>query len=74
MTTTTASGSRRLEVGDRDGYGHTGLLNTYTTLLSTSRRGLTIALLVNRSHVDLGGMLLAAPVHGPSLLEPRRRH
>jgi D-alanyl-D-alanine carboxypeptidase len=63
-------GAQRLEVGDTDGYGHTGLLNTYTTLLfHVPQEGVTIALLVNRSHVDLGGMLVADPASGPSLLE-----
>lgn len=63
-------GAQRLEVGDTDGYGHTGLLNTYTTLLfHVPEEGVTIALLVNRSHVDLGGMLTAEPPGGPSLLE-----
>jgi D-alanyl-D-alanine carboxypeptidase len=63
-------GVQRLEVDDIDGYGHTGLLNTYTTLLfHIPEEGVTIALLVNRSHVDLGGMLTAEPPDGPSLLE-----
>lgn len=63
-------GVQRLEVGDSDGYGHTGLLNTYTTMLyHVPEERLTIALLVNRSHVDLGGMLTAEPPGGPSLLE-----
>lgn len=63
-------GAQRLEVGDSDGYGHTGLLNTYTTLLfHVPEERVTIALLVNRSHVDLGGMLTAEPADGPSLLE-----
>ena len=63
-------GVQRLEVGDLEGYGHTGLLNTYTTLLfHVPEERVTIALLVNRSHVDLGGMLTAEPLDGPSLLE-----
>ena len=63
-------GVQRLEVGDLDGYGHTGLLNTYTTLLfHVPEERVTVALLVNRSHVDLGGMLTAKPLSGPSLLE-----
>ena len=63
-------GVQRLEVGDLDGYGHTGLLNTYTTLLfHIPEERVTVALLVNRSHVDLGGMLTAEPPGGPSLLE-----
>jgi hypothetical protein len=63
-------GVQRIEVGDLDGYGHTGLLNTYTTLLfHVPEEGVTVALLVNRSHVDLGGMLTAEPAGSPSLLE-----
>ena len=63
-------GVQKVQVGDTKGYGHTGLLNTYTTLLyHVPKERLTIALLVNRSHVDLGGMLLANPGAGPSLLE-----
>ena len=63
-------GVQRLEVGDTDGYGHTGLLNTYTTLLfHVPEERVTVALLVNRSHVDLAGMLTAEPAGGPSLLE-----
>lgn len=63
-------GVQRIEVGDLEGYGHTGLLNTYTTLLfHAPAERVTVALLVNRSHVDLGGMLTAEPPGGPSLLE-----
>ncbi len=63
-------GVQRLELGSAKGYGHTGLLNTYTALLfHVPDRDVTIALLVNRSHVDLGGMLTAEPSDGPSLLE-----
>lgn len=63
-------GVQRLEVGGVDGYGHTGLLSTYTTLLfHVPERRATIALLVNRSHVDLAAMLAAEPPGGPSLLE-----
>jgi len=63
-------GVQLVEVGDESGYGHTGLLNTYTTLLyHLPAEDVTIALLVNRSHVDLGAMLTAEPADGPSLLE-----
>jgi D-alanyl-D-alanine carboxypeptidase len=63
-------GVQRLKVGRVKGYGHTGLLNTYTTLLfHVPREDVTIALLVNRSHVELGAMLKAEPRRGPSLLE-----
>jgi D-alanyl-D-alanine carboxypeptidase len=63
-------GVQEITVGDLEGYGHTGLLNTYTTLLfHAPSEGVTVALLVNRSHVDLAGMLRARPGSGPSLLE-----
>jgi D-alanyl-D-alanine carboxypeptidase len=63
-------GVQRIEIGSLTGYGHTGLLNTDTTLLlHLPQERLTLALLVNRSHVDLAGMLRAEPADGPSLLE-----
>ncbi len=63
-------GAQKVEVGESAGYGHTGLLNTYTTLLfHLPEEHVTLALLVNRSHVDLAGMLQAEPGDGPSLLE-----
>jgi D-alanyl-D-alanine carboxypeptidase len=64
-------GVQRLEMAGTTGYGHTGLLNTYTTLLyHLPRQHVTIALLVNRSHVDLSGMLAAHPLgDGSSLIE-----
>jgi D-alanyl-D-alanine carboxypeptidase len=63
-------GVQRLKVGRVRGIGHTGLLNTYTTLLfHVPREDVTVALLVNRSHVDLGAMLRAEPRDGPSLLD-----
>lgn len=67
-------GAQRIEVGRLTGYGHTGLLNTYTTLLlHLPDEQVTVALLVNRSHVDLLGMLRADPARGqPSLLDLAR--
>ena len=63
-------GLQRIELPGALGYGHSGLLNTYTTLLvHLPEDDVTIALLVNRSHVDLGRMLTAKPPNGPSLLE-----
>lgn len=63
-------GVQRMTIGDVTGYGHTGLLNTYTTLLvHVPSDDVTIALLVNRSDVELGAMLTARPPNGPSLLE-----
>ncbi|MGH2402680.1 MAG: serine hydrolase domain-containing protein, partial [Candidatus Limnocylindria bacterium] len=63
-------GLQRIAVPGATGYGHTGLLNTYTTLLlHLPKQDVTIALLVNRSHVDLGAMLAARPPGGASLLE-----
>jgi D-alanyl-D-alanine carboxypeptidase len=67
-------GVQRIELGVVSGYGHTGLLNTYTSLLlHLPADGVTIALLVNRTDVDLAGMLTAKPAgDGPSLLELAR--
>jgi D-alanyl-D-alanine carboxypeptidase len=63
-------GVQKVEVGGTKGYGHTGLLNTYTTLLyHLPKERVTVALLVNRSHVDLGAMLMASPGGGQSLIE-----
>jgi len=63
-------GVQRIELPRRVGYGHTGLLNTYTTLLlHLPADNVTIALLVNRTDVDLRGMLMERPGgDGPSLL------
>jgi D-alanyl-D-alanine carboxypeptidase len=63
-------GVQRLVLDDMTGYGHTGLLNTYTTLLvHLPEDDVTIALLVNRTDVELGEMLVAHPPNGPSLLD-----
>ena len=63
-------GVQRVDVPQAAGIGHTGLLNTYTTLLYyLPSVDVTMALLVNRSHVDLIGTLLAQPPGGPSLFE-----
>lgn len=63
-------GAQRIELPGAVGYGHTGLLNTYTTLLwHFPSENVTIALEVNRSDVDLGGMIVAEPSGGPSLFE-----
>ena len=64
-------GVQRIEVPGAAGYGHTGMLKTYTSmLLYLPDQNVTLSLLVNRTHVDLGGMLAARPPDGgPSLLE-----
>jgi D-alanyl-D-alanine carboxypeptidase len=63
-------GVRRLEVPPRVGYGHTGMLNTYTALvLHLPDDDVTIAILVNRTEVDLRGVITERPSDGgPSLL------
>jgi len=63
-------GVKRFEVPPRIGYGHTGLLNTYTTLLlHLPSDDITIAMLVNRTNVDLLSMIRQKPAGGgPSLL------
>lgn len=66
-------GAQHIEIGRVEGVGHTGLLNTYTTLLfHVPDEDVTVALLVNRSHVDLAAMLQAAPKDGASLLDLAR--
>jgi D-alanyl-D-alanine carboxypeptidase len=64
-------GVQRIEIAGRVGYGHTGLLNTDTTLLlHVPSRDVTIAMLVNRTAVDLDLLLRAHPADGgPSLME-----
>ena len=63
-------GVQRIDVPGASGYGHTGMLKTYTSLLlHLPTQNVTLSLLVNRTHVDLGGMLAAKPLNGPSLLE-----
>jgi D-alanyl-D-alanine carboxypeptidase len=62
-------GVQRITARGVEGYGHTGLLNTYTTLLfHVEYADVTVALLVNRSHVDLARMLTIRPPGGSSLL------
>ncbi len=63
-------GVQRIQLADAVGFGHTGLLNTYTSMLwHIPESDVTIAVLVNRSHVDLGAILTAHPNGGRSLLE-----
>lgn len=67
-------GLQRIEVAGVEGYGHSGLLHNYTALLfHLPDEGVTLALLVNRSRVELGEMLTAEPAGGrPSLLDLAR--
>jgi D-alanyl-D-alanine carboxypeptidase len=64
-------GAQRIVLAGRVGIGHTGLLNTDTTLLlHVPSRDVTIAMLVNRTQVDLDLLLRAHPPDGgPSLME-----
>ena len=63
-------GAQKIAVPGATGFGHTGMLNTYTTiLLYLPKQNVTVALEVNRTEVDLGGMLAARPPGGRSLLE-----
>lgn len=59
-------GVKHLEISPpRTGYGHTGLLNAYTTLLlHLPDDDVTIALLVNRTEVDLLAMIRERPATG----------
>jgi len=63
-------GAQRLEIDDLDGYGHTGLLDSYTSMLfHAPGEEVTIALLVNHDHADLEAILAAQPGGGPSILD-----
>jgi D-alanyl-D-alanine carboxypeptidase len=63
-------GARRLELGDHVGVGHTGLLATNTAILvHLPAERVTVALIVNRSQVDVAGMLVARVGDKPSLLD-----
>jgi D-alanyl-D-alanine carboxypeptidase len=64
-------GAQRLEMAGRIGVGHTGLLDTYTTILvHLPGDGVTVAMIVNRPRAPLEAMLNALPPDGgPSLLE-----
>jgi D-alanyl-D-alanine carboxypeptidase len=64
-------GAQRLDIGGVTGVGHTGLLDTYTSLLlHLPAANVTIALLVDTPRAPLGAMLTAVPPDGgPSLLE-----
>lgn len=64
-------GLQRIELGGLPGYGHTGLLNTDTTLLlHVPSSDVTVALIANRARVDLDLMMRAHPAEfEPSLLE-----
>jgi D-alanyl-D-alanine carboxypeptidase len=58
-------GVQRLRIGGVSAYGHTGLLDSYTALLAhLPEFGVTLAILVNRSHAELGAMLRTAPDGG----------
>ena len=62
-------GVKRIKVSGRLAYGHTGLLNAYTTLLlHFPADDVTIAMLVNRTQVDLLGMIKEKPQGGGNSL------
>lgn len=63
-------GTQRLEVAGVLGYGHTGLLDTYTTLLlHLPRETVTIALLVDIDRAELSTILTYWADGAPSLLD-----
>lgn len=63
-------GTRRFEMGEYDGIGHSGLLKTTTTLLIYfPEQRTSIAIAANRSDVDLPGALVAKVKGQPSLIE-----
>lgn len=63
-------GARRMTFGTHAAVGHNGLLATYTAIvLHFPDDGVTVALLVNRSEVDLPAMLAAEVGGQPSLVD-----
>ncbi|MGH2356914.1 MAG: serine hydrolase domain-containing protein [Candidatus Limnocylindria bacterium] len=63
-------GVQQLSFGELSGYGHVGLLNTFTSLLVyLPDADVTLAVLVNRSEVDAYSMLTHAVDGRPSLLD-----
>ena len=63
-------GVQELTLGGLEGYGHTGLLDTYTTLLwHLPERDTTIALLVSIDDAELGSILTHRADGAPSLLD-----
>lgn len=64
-------GAQRIRIGSREGVGHTGLIDQWTTLLwHLPDDDVTIALLVDMPHAPLGTMLTVPPPSGgPSLIE-----
>lgn len=63
-------GVQHLEIEAYEGYGHTGLLNGYTSILfHLPAERVTVALLVNRTRADLEGMLTLRADGHRSLLQ-----
>jgi D-alanyl-D-alanine carboxypeptidase len=63
-------GARRMTFGSHEAVGHNGMLATYTAIvLHFPAERVTVALLVNRSEVDLPAMLAAEVGGQPSLLD-----
>ena len=63
-------GARRMTFGSHEAVGHNGMLATYTAIvLRFPADRVTVALLVNRSEVDLPAMLAAEVGGQPSLLD-----
>jgi D-alanyl-D-alanine carboxypeptidase len=63
-------GVQKLAIGDGDAYGHSGLLLTCTSVLvHLPDADLTIAVTVNRSEVDIDGMLASAAPGQRSLID-----
>jgi len=63
-------GVQQLTFGDHPAYGHTGMLNTYSSLLVyLPDADVTLAVLVNRSEVDTYSLLTFTPDGRPSLLD-----
>lgn len=63
-------GARRLTLDGHPGYGHTGMLATYSAILvRLPQQKITMALIANRSEVDVAAMLTTRVGGQPSLLD-----
>ncbi len=63
-------GARRLTLAGHAGYGHTGMLATYSAIVvRLPAEGITLSLITNRSKVDVASMLTARIGGHPSLLD-----
>ena len=63
-------GARSFNLKGHRAVGHTGMLATYTAILvHLPREHVTLALIANRSQVDIRGMLTTRVAGQPSILD-----